>query len=139
MTLRTASLRIDPVAVGLDSQAIGILEEALDLGEVREATVAQTIPRVPEDDNGGRLADLQPARELGAQRLDARVILVVEEVKVVEESRRLAKAECEERLNAAFGDVHHLHGGRGTMPSRRQQATEVARDGGDAMSLVGDW
>src|SRR6266498_328243 len=138
MTLRTASLRIDPVAVALDGQAIGILEEALDLGEVREATVALTIPGVPEDDDGGRLADLQPARELRAQRPDARVILVVEEVKVVEESRRLAKAEREERVNAAFGHVHHLHGGCRIMPSPRQQATEVARDGGDAMSLVGD-
>src|SRR5712692_1634739 len=138
MTLRTASLRIDPVAVALDGQSIGILEEASDLGEVREAVVAWAIPRVPEDHDRGRLPSLQPARELGSQRPDARVTLVVEEVEVVQEACRLAKAELEERVNAAFGHVHHLHGGPRTVAAQRQQVAEVARDGGDTVGLLGD-
>src|SRR5712691_356181 len=138
MTLRTASLRIDPVAVALDGQSIGILEKASDLGEVREAVVAWAIPGVPEDHDRGRLPGLQPARELGAQRPDARVTLVVEEVEVVQEACRLAKAELEERVNAAFGHVHHLHGGPGTAAARRQQLAQVGRQGGDTVGLLGD-
>src|SRR5713101_7581715 len=106
MTLRTGSLRIDPVAVALDGECVVTREEHRHGGESVEPRIAGTAPRVPEDDDGRGPATLEVARELGAERLDASVAFVVEEVEVVEEARRLPEMQAQERVDSALGHVH---------------------------------
>src|SRR5947209_17573476 len=108
MTLRTVSLRIDPIAVALDGEAVVSLEEAGDCRERLQPGIARAAPRVAEDHHGGGRPRLEAARELGAKGLDARVSLVVKEVKVVEEARGLSGVQAQERVNPALGHVHHL-------------------------------
>src|ERR1700693_143352 len=104
MTIRTRSLRIDPVAAPLDGECVIALEKPRHGGEGVEPLVAGTAPRVLEDDDGRGPAALEIARELGAKRLDAGVRFVVEEVEVVEEARRLAEVQAQARGAAALRD-----------------------------------
>src|SRR3990170_1695176 len=112
MTLRTGSLRIDPVAVALDGERVVAREEPRHGGKAVEPLVAGAAPRVPEDDDGRGPAALEIARELVAERLDAGVRLVVVEVEVIEEACRLPEVQAQERVDPALGHVHHLHRAR---------------------------
>src|SRR3990172_7887459 len=126
MTLRTCSLRIDPVAVALDGECVIAGEEPRHGGEAVEPLVAGAAPRVPEDDDGRGPAALEVARELVAKRLDGGVRLVVEEVEVVEETRRLSEMQAQQRVHAAFRDVHDLHGaGARERPRSEEHTTEL--------------
>src|SRR5216684_6404688 len=127
MTLRTATLRIDPVAVALDGERILALEEPVHGREFLQPFIALASPGVAEDHDGGGTAALEIAGELGTEGLDARIPLVVEEVEVVEKARRLSQVEPQERVNATLGHVHDLHRIAGA-----HEAGEVARKGGDA-------
>src|SRR5712691_8753374 len=103
MTLRTASLRIDPVSRSVDRHPVRLLQRAPQGGEPVEATVAGNGPGLLEDQHRGRPAGLQRGQELRPERLDAPVADVVKEVKVVDEARRLPQPEPEQRVNAAGG------------------------------------
>src|ERR1700730_322039 len=107
MTLRTASLRIDPIAVALDGEAVVSLEKAGDRRQRLQARIARAAPRVSEDHHGGGRPRLEASRELVAKGLDARILLVVKEVKVVEEARGLSEVQAQQRVNPALGHVHH--------------------------------
>src|SRR2546430_83253 len=101
MTLRTDSLRIDPIAVALDGQAVVGLKEARGGRPCVQPSIAGAAPRVAEDHHGGGPPLLETAHELGAKSLDARVSLIVKEMEVVEEARGLAKVQAQERMNPA--------------------------------------
>src|SRR5437773_5598445 len=126
MTLRTAALRIDPVAVALDGEPVFALQEPVHRREIFQPFIALAPPGVAEDHDGGGTAALEIAGELGTEGLDARIPLVVEEVEVVEKARRLSQVEPEERENATLGQVHDLHRGAGA-----HEAGKVAHQGGD--------
>src|SRR5215470_20214002 len=111
MTLRIASLRIDPVAGALDGQRVRSREPLLELGEGVEPAVAWRGPAVLENENRGGAARVEAGDELGPERLDARIAHVLEEVEVVDEARGLPEAQAQQRVNATGGGVHHLHGG----------------------------
>src|SRR6266436_7391532 len=108
MTVRTASLRIDPIAVALDGEAVVSLEETGDRRQRLQPGIARAAPRVAEDHHGNGRPRLEAARELGAKGLDARVSLVVKEVKVVEEARGLQEVQAQKRVKPAFVHIHHL-------------------------------
>src|SRR5260370_36290673 len=94
MTLRTGSLRIDSIAVAFDGEAIVTLEKAGDRRQRLQPRIARAAPRVAEDHHGGGTPRLEALRELGAKGLDARISLVVKEVR--SEERRVGK-ECRSR------------------------------------------
>ena len=79
MTLRTAALRIDPVAVALDGERVFALEEPAHRREFLQPFIALASPGVAENHDGGGTAALEIADELGTEGLDARIPLVVEE------------------------------------------------------------
>src|SRR5690348_9683829 len=111
MTLRIASLRIDPVSDALDGQRVRSREPLLELGEGVESAVARRGPAVLENDDRGGAARVEAGEELGPERLDARIAHIVEEMEVVDEARGLPEAQAQQRVNAAGAGVHHLHGG----------------------------
>src|SRR6266436_1501422 len=133
MTLRTAALRIDPVAVALDGERVFALEEPVHRREFLQSFIALASPGVAENHDGGGTAALEIADELGTEGPDARIPLVVEEVEVVEKARRLPQVEPQERVNATLGHVHDLHRVAGA-----REAGKVAHQGGDASLLFGD-
>src|SRR6266446_10957659 len=133
MTLRTAALRIDPVAVALGGERVLALQEPVHRREIVQPFIALASPGIAENHDGGGTAALDIADELGTEGLDARIPLVVEKVEVVEKARRLSQVEPQERVNASLGHVHDLHRIAGA-----HEAGEVARKGGDASLLVGD-
>src|SRR6266536_5705356 len=100
MTLRTAALRIDPVAVALDGERVLALEEPVHRREILQPFIALAPPGVAEDHDGGGTAALEIGGELGTESLDAGIPLVVEEVEVVEKARGLPHVEPQERVNA---------------------------------------
>ena len=86
MTLRTGSLRIDPVAVARDGERVVTVEQIGDRREARQPLVAGPVPGVAQHDDGRRRRPARRGNELLPEALDARVALVVEEVEVVDES-----------------------------------------------------
>src|SRR6266508_2335682 len=132
MTLRTGSLRIDPVALALDGEAVVGRQKSRDLRQIIQPLVAGAAPRVAEDHDRRRAPPDEATREFRPERLDAGIGRVVEEVQVVQEARGLADVEAEERVNAAFRYVHDLH-----RRARDQQGSEVAHEGRDAALLAG--
>src|SRR5438093_6901513 len=98
MTLRTAAPRIDPVAVPVDGEMVVTREHRGHRGKLVEAIVAGPPPRVLEDHDGRRPSALETTRELRAKGLDARIRLVMEEVKVIKEARGLAEMAAQERM-----------------------------------------
>src|SRR5262245_3193369 len=123
MTLRTDSLRIDPVAVAFDGQRVVAVEQRRQSGDLYQSTVAWPIPGVAHHHDGRGALRLAPRHELGLERLDSWIGLIVEEVEVVEKARGLPQAEAQERVETTFGDVEHLHGVAGA-----QQRAEVTRE-----------
>src|SRR4026208_2346328 len=109
MTLRIASLRIDPVSRALERRLVGALQILLEARKGLGPAGANVPggPAFPQDDDGGRAAGQEPVDELGAQRLDARVADVVEEREVVDEARGLPPGRPQRRTGAARA------GGRG--------------------------
>src|SRR5215813_4474404 len=132
MTLRTGSLRIDPVAVGLDGPRVVALQKPIHGREIPQPFIALASPAVAEDHDGGRAPPLEIAGELGAEGLDARVVLVVEEVEVVEKARRLSNMKSQERVNTTLGHIHDLHG-----RAAGHEAGEIASQSGNARFLQG--
>src|SRR5438034_8334386 len=105
MTLAIASRRIDPVSVALARQSVAGLEPRREPGERAKSLVAAARPAALEEDHRGRRPRAEVRQELRAEALDVRVLDVVVEVEVVEEPRRLARAEEVERVDTALGRV----------------------------------
>src|SRR5712692_6773255 len=133
MTLRTGSLRIDPIAVTLDGEAVVGLEKARNGRQGLQPGIARAAPRVAEDYHGRGAPLLEAARELVTKSLDARVSLVVKEMEVVEEARGLAEVQTQERVNPALGHIHHLH-----RAARDQERLEISHEARDAPLLGRD-
>src|SRR5258705_13348505 len=107
MTLRMASLRIDPVARSLHRPRVRLVQGPPQGGECVKPTIPRNGPAVLEDHPRGRGAGLKAPEELRPEGLDARVADVVEEVKVIDEARRLLPPEPQQRVDATGGGVHH--------------------------------
>src|ERR1700730_7691211 len=101
MALRIASLRIDPVSRAGDRQGEGAIERPRQLGEGGQARVAQLGPALLEDYHRGTTLQLEACAHLRAQRLDALVVHVVEEVEVVDEAGGLPDAQAQQGVDAA--------------------------------------
>src|SRR5438876_4436141 len=108
MILKICSLRIDPVSGALAVEAIGGRDPGGERREPRDPRVAPRGPALLEDHDELRRRGLELAQELGAEAPDDRPVLVVEEGEVVEEARRLAHSEPEERVDAPLTRVEHL-------------------------------
>src|SRR6266508_5461732 len=77
-------------------------------GEALESLVPAGRPAVLEDDDQRRWAHVEIADQLGPQGPDRGMAGVVEEMKAVEEARRLAGAEAQQGVDAAGGRVEDL-------------------------------
>src|ERR1700737_5555757 len=101
MTLRIASLRLDPVSPSVDGQGERAIEEAGQLGEGGQPRVARRGPALLQHHDRGGAPALEAREQLRAQGLDPRVLDVVEEIEVVDEAGGLPEPEPEQSVDAA--------------------------------------
>src|SRR5258707_3241108 len=105
MILKICSLRIDPVFGALAVEAIGGRDPGGQRGKARDPRVPPRRPAPLEDHDELWRRRLELAQELGAEAPHDRPILVLEDGEVVDEARRLAHAEPEERVDAPLAPV----------------------------------
>src|SRR5438309_7824272 len=133
MILKICSLRIDPVFGALPVEAIGGRDPGGQRGEAGDPRVVPRRPAALEDHDELWRRGLELAQELGAEAPDDRPVLVVEDREVVDEARRLAHAEPEERVDAPLARVEHLD-----RVLRPDATPQVGHDAVDALGFRRD-
>src|ERR671923_1581294 len=101
MMLRIVSLRKDHVPVATLEHRIRFVQPPRELGEVADPVGAPVRPAALEQDDEPRRPLRDVTHELASEPPDDRVIRVVEEMKVVEEARRLERVQSQERMDTA--------------------------------------